>query len=59
MSEEIEGIESDEYLSEDADENSKTGKKKLRVLNKRVYNKPKNKKLRLQSKIKLFFKNNF
>jgi len=53
MSEEIEGIESEEYLSENAEDNSKTGKKKLRVLSKRGYNKPKNKKLRLQSKLNL------
>jgi hypothetical protein len=51
MSEEGEAIDSEEYQS-DENNNSKLGKKKIRVLGKRGYNKPKSKRVKYQSKNK-------
>lgn len=51
MSDNQEQIESEEYRSEEEnEENNKMGKKKIRTLGRRVYNKPKTKRIKPQSK---------
>ena len=50
MSDEGENMDSDDFQSEG---NNKQGKKKIRILGKRGYNKPKSKRVKYQSKIKL------
>jgi hypothetical protein len=49
MSDEGENMDSDDFQSE-GNNNSKQGKKKIRVLGKRGYNKPKSKRVKYQSK---------
>ena len=52
MSDEGENMDSDDFQSE-GNNNNKQGKKKIRILGKRGYNKPKSKRVKYQSKIKL------
>ena len=49
-----ERVDSDDFQSVDIDTNNKIGKKKIRVLGKRGYNKPKsNKRVKYQSKLNI------